>query len=126
MAEFSIFYAWQSGHPTATNWTFIKDALHKACKAVALDPNLNLHATIDRDTKGVPGAPAIPATILAKIDNGQAFIADVSLCYNEPNTDRAPNPNVLFELGYAIARLGWDRIVLVVNEEYGPIRRPPV
>src|SRR5262249_32772453 len=32
---------------------------------------------------------------------------------------RTPNPNVLLELGFAIAHLGWDRIVLVQNTEFG-------
>jgi hypothetical protein len=31
----------------------------------------------------------------------------------------APNPNVLLELGYAIKALGWERIVLVMNTEFG-------
>ncbi len=30
-----------------------------------------------------------------------------------------PNPNVLLELGYAAAKLGWDRLVLVMNTNYG-------
>jgi hypothetical protein len=30
-----------------------------------------------------------------------------------------PNPNVLLELGYATAKIGWDRVVLVMNEAYG-------
>lgn len=36
-----------------------------------------------------------------------------------------PSPNVLVELGYAIARLGWDRIILVMNIEFGPAERLP-
>lgn len=32
---------------------------------------------------------------------------------------------MLVELGYAIARLGWDRIVLVMNIEFGPPERLP-
>lgn len=30
-----------------------------------------------------------------------------------------PNPNVLIELGYAIATLGWSRIIMVFNTNYG-------
>lgn len=121
MPEFSVFYSWQSDLPTATNWTFIEDGLKKACKAICQDPELDCCPTIDRDTKGVPGAPAIPAVILEKIDNSDALVADVSLCYKNEVGERSPNPNVLFELGYAISKLGWERIALVVNEEFGTI-----
>jgi hypothetical protein len=37
-----------------------------------------------------------------------------------PNTARpSPNPNVLIELGYAIAELGWENTILVMNGAYG-------
>ena len=32
---------------------------------------------------------------------------------------RSPNPNVVFELGYAVAKVGWNRIVLLFNEAFG-------
>jgi hypothetical protein len=35
------------------------------------------------------------------------------------------NPNVLIELGYAAALLGWDRVVLVLNKHYGSPERLP-
>ncbi|HEV3435894.1 MAG TPA: hypothetical protein VG122_00950 [Gemmata sp.] len=31
-----------------------------------------------------------------------------------------PNPNVMLELGFASATIGWDRIIGVMNEHYGP------
>ncbi len=36
-----------------------------------------------------------------------------------------PNPNVVFELGYAVAHLGWERVILLVNEVYGPVEKLP-
>jgi hypothetical protein len=123
--NFIIFYSWQSTHPTATNWSFIEDALNKACKRIDQDPKIDASPTIDRDTRGVPGSPPIPATILEKIDNSHAVIADVSLCCTAEDGERSPNPNVLYELGYAVARLGWERVVLVVNETYGKVEDLP-
>jgi len=38
---------------------------------------------------------------------------------------KTPNPNVLIELGYAIAQLGWERIILVYNEKYGKVEELP-
>jgi hypothetical protein len=37
----------------------------------------------------------------------------------------APNPNVLIELGYAAAVLGWERVICVVNTAYGTVEQMP-
>ncbi|MBS1707998.1 MAG: hypothetical protein JSS65_04670 [Armatimonadetes bacterium] len=125
MTEFKVFYSWQSDLPNATNRNFIHDALTKACKRVANNPELEESPRLDQDTQGLPGAPSIPQAIMEKIDTCQAFVADVSLCYQGPEGALAPNPNVAYELGYAVARLGWDRIILVVNEFYGRVESLP-
>lgn len=125
MSEFKVFYSWQSDLPNATNRGFIQDALEKACKQVANDPDIEEAPRVDQDTKDLSGSPLIPAAILEKIDECQAFVADVSLCFSGPGSKVAPNPNVVYELGYAIARLGWDRVILVVNEEYGKVETLP-
>lgn len=47
------------------------------------------------------------------------YIADISTV-TLPNAPRpCANPNVLFELGYAIAQVGWDRTVLLLNKAIG-------
>lgn len=125
MSDFKVFYSWQSDLPNTTNRRFIGDALEKACKAVANNPEIEKAPRIDQDTQGVPGSPAIPATIMEKIDECQAFVADVTLSFSGPNEKVAPNPNVIYELGYAVARLGWDRIILVMNLEHGAIDSLP-
>lgn len=43
----------------------------------------------------------------------------VKLDSNAVNRRLTSNPNVLVELGFAAARLGWDRILLVQNTHYG-------
>lgn len=125
MSEFKVFYSWQSDLPNSTNRGFIGDALEKACKQIASNPEIDESPRVDQDTKGVPGSPPIPATIMEKIKECQVFVADVSICFTGPNGKLAPNPNVLFELGYAVSRLGWDRIILVMNLEYGSIESLP-
>jgi hypothetical protein len=38
----------------------------------------------------------------------------------DPGAKRpCPNPNVGYELGYAVATLGWDRVILLFNEACG-------
>lgn len=121
----TIFYSWQSDLPNATNRTFIEDALGKAAKAISRDDEMNVEPVIDRDTAGVPGSPNIALAILEKIANASVFVCDVS--FINPGTDArpTPNPNVLVELGYALRALGDRRIIMVVNEQYGPVKDLP-
>lgn len=58
---------------------------------------------------------------MSKIDESDLFIADVSIINAKDNTStrKTPNPNVMFELGYAACRLGWNRIICLFNVDYG-------
>jgi hypothetical protein len=120
-----IFYSWQSDLDHKTNWNFIEECLRRATKAIQNDDSILVEPVIDRDTRGVAGSPDIGATIFAKIETSAAFVCDVS-CINRDKGGRpAPNPNVLVELGYAAKALGWDRIILVLNEAFGPVEDLP-
>ncbi|KRR05582.1 hypothetical protein CQ10_13835 [Bradyrhizobium valentinum] len=55
---------------------------------------------------------------MAKIAVADVFVADVSII-NAGAPRPTPNPNVLVELGYAVAQLGWDNIILVQNSAFG-------
>jgi hypothetical protein len=126
---FTTFYSWQSDLEGRSNRNLIEDALTKAAKTLRADDSLRVEPVIDRDTAGAAGAPDIATTIFAKIDMAHAFVADVSFITppapEEPSRKRCPNPNVLFELGFALHRLGWSRIVLVFNEHYGAVNDLP-
>jgi hypothetical protein len=74
-----IFYSWQSDLPNATNRSFILKALENAAKDIAADETINVEPVIDRDTKGIAGAPDIAKTIFEKIDSADVFVADVSI-----------------------------------------------
>lgn len=60
-----------------------------------------------------------------KIDRSDMFLADVTLVGKiKPLKEggkrkRTPNPNVMTEMGYAAARMGWERVICVMNEYYG-------
>ena len=47
------------------------------------------------------------------------------LLYHATNKRALPNPNVMFELGFAVHSLGWERVICVCNEEYGNIETQP-
>jgi hypothetical protein len=95
-------------------------ALGRAVNAIAVDAAIPFRPALDQDTRGVPGAPAMVAAILKKIDVCSVFVADVSLTFDRFATQRkSPNPNVLLELGYALKRLGTERVILVLDSTTG-------
>jgi hypothetical protein len=129
-----VFYSWQSDLPNSTNRGFIQTALDTAVKSLQGDGSI----VIDRDTMGVGGSPDIAQTIFQKIQDSQVFICDVSIINRQYVDDienlRAlknagsnyalrltPNPNVLIELGYALALLGPERVIMLMNQEFGGI-----
>lgn len=123
-SEYTIFYSWQSDLPSSNTRNLIQDSISAAVKALKNTVAVNA----DRDMKGVYGAPDIVQTILSKIDDCDLFVADVSaVTVYQPvdkdgnvvdRTKAAPNPNVLFELGYAVQSVGWDNIICIMNEDY--------
>lgn len=119
MKKCTIFYSWQSDIKGSRN--FISDCLNrlgKRMKDIVL-------CDIDRDTQGLAGAPDIGDSIYEKIDSADIFVADVTIINQDYAGRKTPNPNVLIELGYAIRALGWDRIILLYNKDFGEIEELP-
>lgn len=113
-----VFYSWQSDSPGNTNRNLISTALESAIEEVKSDESIEVEPVIDRDTLGVSGSPDISQSIFLKIDQSSAFVCDVSII--DPVAKKpSPNPNVLIELGYAVKVLGWNRVIMVMNTEYG-------
>lgn len=51
----------------------------------------------------------------------QFFILGKRICLRK----QIPNPNVLIELGVAIATIGWNRIILILNSEFSEVDKLP-
>jgi hypothetical protein len=125
---FKIFYAWQSDLDAKFNRNAIKKSLRVA--SAELEEQLSsknpTEIVIDEATRDSPGSPNIPKLILEKIQGADVFVADVSII-NGKNADgrSTPNPNVVFELGFAVANLGWERVILLVNEVHGTVELLP-
>ena len=120
--DFVVFYAWQANLPDATNKRLIRDALRIASSRLEEEySDTALRIIVDEATSERPGSPNIPATILEKVKNADAFVCDLTTINEDApeGQERVPNPNVIFELGYAVAYLGWDRIVMLFNTAYG-------
>lgn len=125
-----IFYSWQSDLPNRTNHSLIEGSLKKAAQSLGIGDD-GVESVVDRDTQGVPGAPHIAVTIFEKIMRSDAFVCDASIVGKIPpkipgKAPRpTPNPNVLAELGFAVAALGWERVLMVFNQASGDIRDLP-
>lgn len=117
-ASLHIFYSWQSDSPKKTNLNAIRKALGSACERLALVyPSLKL--VPDEATRDTSGSPKITDKIIEKIDAASIFLADITTITAPDAARPCPNPNVGFELGYAVASLGWNRIVLLFNDAIG-------
>jgi hypothetical protein len=119
-----VFYSWESDLPNATNRSFIEHALQEAAKRIRQDETIEVEPVIDRDTAGVSGSPDISATIFKKIDESDVFVADISII-GMAGDRPTPNPNVLFELGYAKKALGSERLIMVLNTAFGSPEQLP-
>lgn len=125
MAQQVVFYSWQSWTDGGANRNFIQDCLERAIKDIRKDDSLRLDPVIDRDTQGVPGSADIANTIFGKVAEADVFVADVSFAVESPAGRRTPNPNVLVELGYALAKLGEGKVVCVLNLATGRLEDLP-
>ncbi len=131
-----IFWSWQSDTPGNIGRHLIKDALQTAIKK--LKTELQVHEAerqslhLDHDRKGAPGSPDLAQLIFEKIRNSTVFVADVTSIgkvtvdstlkvkgKRSPNKKRLLNSNVAIELGYALAHLREEGLLMILNEAYG-------
>jgi len=120
--DFVVFYSWQSDLPDESNRRLIREALRNASSVLEEKyAKQNLRIILDEATRNKPGSPNIPITIMEKIEISDVFLCDISTINSDAPEEfrRVPNPNVLIELGYAIAHLGWKRIIMLFNVAFG-------
>ena len=119
MGIFKIFYSWQSDLPGSKTRNFIRECIDEAIDLA--QESAAVEAERDEATIGTTGSPNIVTTLLSKINDCDLFVADLSLCFieNQKKEKKSPNPNVLFELGYAVKTLGWERVICLCNTDYG-------
>ena len=116
--KINIFYSWQSDLEEQTNKIAIRQFIKEAIKRIKQNDD-DIEIIIDEDARGNPGSKNIAEELMKKIRNSDIFIADVSIINRGDGLRKTPNPNVLYELGFASSRLGWDRILLIFNDGCG-------
>lgn len=114
----NVFYSWQSDTNADCNRHGISTAATEAATTLqGKEPSLRIK--IDEATRDMAGSPNIPEAIFSKISASDIFLCDITSINQGKEGRPTPNPNVLIELGYAIAMLGWKRIILVFNNTFG-------
>ena len=117
---FNVFYCWQSETPQNHARHLIREALDQATDRLSRDTELPCKVEIDSDTLNETGMCDIPATILKKLEKADAVVADLTFIAKTEKNKHCPNPNVLFELGYAFHAIGAVRLICVMNEKHSP------
>lgn len=124
--KFTIFFSWQSENKEENKYA-INNCLKKISKVFQKEGLYEIG--LDEGTIRTSGSPHITTTIFKKIDKCDIFVCDVSIInsYVEKKIGLRlmPNPNVMFELGYAVNLLGWERIICINNLKFGETEKLP-
>lgn len=124
--KFTVFFSWQMDSPKEENYLYLNSVLNNAAKSIS--ERLNLQVEISTDSRDEDGTDTIDVTVIKKISACDLFVADISAIKGiEIRDDNGevvkkkliPNPNVMYELGYAVSTLGWNRVILVWNDKSG-------
>jgi hypothetical protein len=78
----SIFYSWQGDRPKKVGRNLIENALRDAVERITADTTIEAAIRdgieVDKDTKNIPGSPAVFATILEKIADASIVVTDLT------------------------------------------------
>lgn len=116
---FRVFFSWQSDKID------IKKDIHRELDAVAKKlQKEGINLIIDHDTRDRIGTQNIDAEVLQKILCCDIFIADLTpVCKILSDTPKPakliPNPNVMYESGYALAHKGLSKMIFLASLEAG-------
>ena len=118
---FRIFFSWQSDR------TDLKKAIQRELDTVAKKlKKEDINLIIDHDTRDRVGTQNIDVEVLQKILNCDIFIADITpVCKILSKNDASipakliPNPNVMYESGYALAHKGLSKMIFLTSLQHG-------
>jgi len=137
--KIKIFYSWQTTTNTKYNKNFIYSCIEKAVKKVNKKPELrDVEFVILEGVRGEPGSPQVASKITdERIPNSDIFIADLSVVNHISrfkkfvrkivNDKFKPfqNNNVINEHGVANNAIGLEKMIGVLNSEYGSPNENP-
>jgi len=119
---FTVFFSWQSDTKSRHARDLIREALDVAGATIGQDASNHYRVAVFADTEGEPGLCNIPETLLRRLRESDAVVSDLTFVAQTKATEPkyCSNPNVLFELGYAFASIGPERLICVINDAHGP------
>lgn len=115
--SFTVFFSWQSDVPENSEIlrSFIKTSIQK------IEATQNVNVLYDEASRSVVGSQKVDEVILEKIRACDVFIADITPIAkieteenDKPRIKLLPNPNVAFELGYAMHCLSMEQVLIVL------------
>ncbi len=110
--KITIFFSWQSNKPEVRK--IISAELSNIKKALSAE---GYDVEIDQDTRGRVGTKNIESDVLEKIERCDIFVADLTPIVSVETVNNQvrllPNPNVIYECGYAVAQKGLSRMILL-------------
>lgn len=125
--QFVIFYSWMSDQPDEENRKYIRKTLDKDAKKI--EKEFGIKIIIDSDSRGEDGSDSIDSVIIKKIIQCDIFVCDITpmnlLKYTPEQAKPIPNPNVMYELGFAVSALGWNRCIMIWNSKHGNLNHAP-
>lgn len=110
-----VFFAWQSDFGTSRN--NIQDALSRL-EEEAAGWALVAPLIVEQAVEPKDGAVRIDSTLQDKIANADLFVGDITPVYAYDGK-LCPNPNVLIEVGFALASLAAPQVVLIERARDG-------
>jgi hypothetical protein len=133
--KLKIFYSWQTDTNEVFNRYFIKDSIKEAIKKLENKPEFkDVEFDFREGVTGEAGSVPVASQIIEKIiPTTDIFITDLTVTNLDFGEDipeeiieklkktqkPSPNPNVLIEYGVAYDKLGYNRIIGIINTEYG-------
>lgn len=118
-----VFFSWQSDVAQNATTRSIRKAV--AAAAAVITGETGEPIVPEEASRDVAGSPYVPFKLAEKIRGSDIFIADITTVAQTATGRSVPNPNVAYELGLAAAHLGWDRIVLLFNQEVASLKDLP-
>lgn len=125
-SKYVFFFSWQMDSPKCENYSYLNNVLSESAKE--LSKKLEKEIVISTDSRDEDGGDSIDVAVLRKISLCDYFVADITSVRDiEIKNEEGkvikkkliPNPNVMYELGYAVSTLGWNRVILIWNDKYG-------
>ena len=110
-----LFFSWQSDIPEVK--TYIRKVLQKICNDLKIE--------YDEDSRDEDNAEYILNNIMLKIDHSQIVVGDLTSVGTNNDAEKIPNPNVMFEVGYAEARVSRKNLILVICTDFGTLEDLP-